>query len=111
MLTVAFFIFCFIIQQLEAIQKVILPSQNAILALVKLTAKLKDEEKTEADLILTEQRKADQDLRNRLFVLQVWRRYNQETADKFQRRTAGEFLDDDLAKCLEEREKRCVSKR
>jgi hypothetical protein len=39
-------------------------------------------------------------------VLQVWRKYDQETADKFARRKAGEFLDPDLAKVLEDQEKR-----
>ena len=37
---------------------------------------------------------------------QVWRKYDQETADKFARRKAGEFLDPDLAKVLKEQEKR-----
>jgi hypothetical protein len=96
-------------QQLEAIQRVILPTQNGILAIMKVAAQLtKDQEKAQAEGILTEQRKADQALRDRLFVLQVWRRYDQETADKFARRKAGEYLDEDLAKCLEERDKRCV---
>jgi hypothetical protein len=39
-------------------------------------------------------------------VLQVWRKYDQETADKFARRKDGEFLDPDLAKVLEDQEKR-----
>ena len=41
-----------------------------------------------------------------LMMPQVWRKYDQETADKFARRKAGEFLDPDLAKVLEEQEKR-----
>ncbi len=44
-----------------------------------------------------------------LFMLtmhQVWRKYDQETADKFAGRKAGEFLDPDLAKVFEEQEKR-----
>ena len=45
-------------------------------------------------------------MRDRLFVLQVWRKYDQETADKLARRKAGEFLDPELAKVLEEREKK-----
>jgi hypothetical protein len=55
---------------------------------------------------MAEFRKADESMRDRLFVLQVWRRYDQETADKLARMKAGEFLDPELAKILEEREKR-----
>ena len=39
-------------------------------------------------------------------MLKVWRKYDQETVDKFARRKAGEFLDPDLAKVLEDQEKR-----
>ena len=55
---------------------------------------------------LAEFRKSDESMRDRLFVLQVWHTYDQETADKLARRKAGEFLDPELAKVLEEREKK-----
>ena len=37
---------------------------------------------------LAEFRKSDESMRDRLFVLQVWRKYDQETADKLARRKA-----------------------
>ena len=37
-------------------------------------------------------------------MLQVWCKYDQETADKFARRKAGEFLDPDSAKVLEDQQ-------
>ncbi len=48
---------------------------------------------------LAEFRKSDESMRDRLFVLQVWRKYDQETADKLARRKAGEFLDPDWQRC------------
>ena len=41
-----------------------------------------------------------------LYILQVWRKFDFETADKLARRKAGEFLDPDLSILLEQREKR-----
>lgn len=93
-------------QQLEATQKGLQPVQEGILALMKLVAKLPEANRQEATDVLTEFRKADESMRARLFVLQVWRRYDQDTAEKLARRKAGEFLDPELAKVLEEREKR-----
>lgn len=93
---------------MEAIQKALLPIQNGIIAFVKLTATLKDDNtKNAANAILEEFRNGDEALRDRLFVLQVWRRYDHETAERMARRKAGEFEDPELAKVLEEREKRC----
>ena len=47
----------------------------------------------EAESAMAEFRKTGESIRDRLFVLQVWRRYYQETADKLARMKAGEFLD------------------
>ncbi len=59
-------------QQLEALQKSLMPVQDGIIALIKLTAKLtKDTDKAEAAVVLGELRKADESMRDRLFVLQV----------------------------------------
>lgn len=95
------------LQQLEAAQKALLPLQDSILALAKLTATLAaDAGKPEAEDILKNMRKADESIRDRLFILQVWRKYDHETAERLARTKAGEFLDPDLAKVLEERQKR-----
>ena len=61
-----------LLQQLEALQKSLMPVQDGIIAMIKLTAKLtKETEKTEANCVLAELRKADESMRDRLFVLQV----------------------------------------
>ena len=80
MVTVLYlFYFC---QVLETTQKAILPLQNGILALVKLTATLtKDTENAAANATLVDFRKADEAHCDRLFVLQVWKHYDHETAD------------------------------
>lgn len=93
-------------QQLEATQRSLLPVQNTILSLAALNAKLPEANTAEAGEVLSELRKADVSMRERLFILQVWRKYDQDTADKLYRRKAGEFLDPELAKVLEEREKK-----
>nr|CAH0105377.1 unnamed protein product [Daphnia galeata] len=57
--------------QLEDLQKSLMPVQDGIIALIKLTAKLtKDTEKAEAAVVLGELSKADESMRDRLFVLQ-----------------------------------------
>ena len=55
---------------------------------------------------LEELRKADKELRERLFVLQVARKYDWDAANKMARRKAGEYDDPELTKVLEEREKK-----
>jgi len=92
---------------LEATQKAMLPMQNGILSLIKLTATLTaDAAKAAANATLVDLRKADEALRNRLFVLQVWKNYDHETADTMARMKAGEYLDPELNKALEKREKK-----
>ena len=84
-----------------------MPLQNGIIASVTLISTLTaGATKREAENILVELRKSEESMRDRLFVLQVWRKYDQETADKLARRKAGEYLDPELAKVLEEREKK-----
>ena len=53
-----------------------------------------------------ELRKADKELRERLFVLQVARKFDWDAANKMARRKAGDYDDPELAKVLEEREKK-----
>jgi hypothetical protein len=53
-----------------------------------------------------ELRKAEDELRQRLFVCQVAKRYGWEDANKMARRKGGEYDDPELAKVLEEREKK-----
>ena len=58
--------------QLKALQKTMMPVQDGIIAMFKLAAKMmKDTDKNEATKILAELRKADESMRERLFVLQV----------------------------------------
>ena len=87
-------------------QKALEPLQNLILRLAKVAAKATDEQLTEVNICLTDARKTDGEMRARLFVLQVARKYDLATAHKMSRRKAGEYDDPDLAKVLEENEKR-----
>ena len=95
------------LQQLETIQRSIEPLQDGILRLAALAATT-TAEATLRDLnaSLEEFRKSDKELRERLFVIQVAKKYDWEAANKMARRKAGEFDDPELAKVLEEREKR-----
>ena len=94
------------LQQLEALQKSLHPIQEGILQLEKAVAALPQDKQGDTKAALATIKKADVVLRERLFVLQVWRKYDQETAEKLARRKAGEFEDPELTKVLDEREKR-----
>ena len=63
-------------------------------------------QKEAAKTILAEFRKTDALMRKRLFILQIWRKFDQATADKVAKRKAGEYLDEDLAQVLQENQKR-----
>ena len=104
-LAYGFFLCCF--QQLEAIQRSIEPLQDGILKL-KVLAAATTNEGTLRDLnaSLGDLRKAEKELRDRLFVIQIAKKYDWEAANKMARRKAGEFEDPDLAKVLEDREKK-----
>ena len=91
---------------MEALQKAIEPLQDAILKLAKLAAKLEGVPLQEANESLTDFRKSDKELRERLFVCQVAKPYGWEDANKMARRKAGDYEDPELAKVLEEREKK-----
>ena len=92
-------------------QKALEPLQNMILRLAKVGATAKDEQLTEVNLCLADARKTDAEMRARLFVLQVARKYDLATAHKMSRRKAGEFDDPDLAKVLEEMKRGTTSSR
>jgi hypothetical protein len=94
------------LQQLEALQKSLIPAQEAILQLGKAVAALPQDKREGANEALTTLKKVDVALRDRLFVLQVWRKYDQETAERMARQKAGEFEDPALTKALDEREKK-----
>ena len=81
--------------------------QDGILRLATL-ASATTQEPTLATLnsSLEEFRKSEKELRERLFVIQVAKKYDWEAANKMARRKAGEFDNPELAKVLEEREKR-----
>ena len=88
-------------------QATLQPLQDAILRLVKHAATVTDAAPlAELTASLDEMRKADKELRDRLFVLQVAKKFDWETANKMARRKAGEYEDPELTKVLEEREKR-----
>jgi hypothetical protein len=95
------------LQQLETIQRSIEPLQDAILRLSKVAATVTNEATLqEINASLDEFRKTDKELRERLFVVQVARKYDWEAANKMARRKAGAFNDPELTKVLEEREKK-----
>lgn len=87
-------------------QKALEPTQNMIQRLVKMGATAQDNELEQIDLCLLDARKTDAEMRARLFVLQVAKKYDLATAHKMSRRKAGEYEDPDLAKVLEENDKR-----
>lgn len=94
-------------QQLEALEKFLISTQTGILASNKLIASMEQGvQKEAAKTILAEFKKSDDLMRKRLFILQVWRKFDQATADEVAKRKAGEYLDEDLAKVLEEKRKR-----
>jgi hypothetical protein len=99
------FLCCFF-QQMESTQRAIEPLQDAILNMSKLAAKLEGVSLQEANDSLADFRKSETELRERIFICQVAKRYGWEDANKMARRKAGEFDDPELAKVLEEREKK-----
>ena len=82
------------------------PVQDAILRQDKLVATLEGDKMSEAAAALQDMRKTDKLIRDRLFVLQVWRKHGYETSNKLYRRMTGEYEDAHLNKILEEKEKR-----
>ena len=94
------------LQSMETVQKVLEPQQDAILRMAKLEAVLNEGNKTEAAAVLLDMRLVDKTLRERLFILQVWKKFDYETAHKVSRKKAGDYADPELSKVLEEREKR-----
>ena len=90
-------------QQMESIQRTLEPLQDAIINLAKEAAKLENNPLGPA---MADLRKSELELRERLFICQVAKKYGWEDASKMARRKAGEFDDPELAKVLEEREKK-----
>ena len=85
------------------------PLQDSILALATLAtlaATANGEGLASMTEVLAGMRASDTHLRARLFVLQVARTYSWEHAHKMSRRKAGEYEDPDLAKVLEEMDKK-----
>ncbi len=80
--------------------------QNGILGARRIVAQMEEgTDKRAALAALTEFRKSDEHARKQLFFLQIWKKHGRETAVKYAKRKNGEYLDDDLAKVLEEKEK------
>ena len=91
---------------MESIQRAIEPLQDAILKLAPLAALLEGDQRKNVEDSLEDFRKSEAELRNRLFICQVAKSFGWEDANKMARRKAGEFDDPELAKVLEEREKK-----
>ncbi len=84
----------------------IVPLQNGILGALKIVAKMEEgADKMAALAALAEFRKSDEHARKQLFFLQIWKKHGRETAVKYAKRKNGEYLDNDLAKVLEDKEK------
>ena len=84
-----------------------MPLQDAILRLAQYAASVAEEAPLAVmHATLEEMRKADKELRDRLFILQVAKKFDWETANKMARQKAGEYEDPELAKVLEEKEKK-----
>ena len=83
-----------------------LHNQEAIIVSTRLIATMVEGAgKDSAQVALAEFKKSDDLMRNRLFILQVRREHGEEVADKLSRTKAGEFLDPDLNKILQEENK------
>lgn len=91
---------------MENLQKIMLCNQNGIVGAQPIIAAMEDGlPKVAALAALAEFKKADEHMRKRLFILQVWRKHGPDIADECSRRKAGEFLDPDLVKALERKDK------
>jgi hypothetical protein len=63
------------LQQLEALEKMIVPLQNGILGALKIVAKMEEgADKMAALAALAEFRKSDEHARKQLFFLQIWKK-------------------------------------
>jgi hypothetical protein len=77
------------------------------LKLVNLATTITNEAHLQAiNSSLEDLRKSEKEQRDRLFVIQVAKKYDWEAANKMARRKAGEYDDPELSKVLEEREKK-----
>lgn len=93
-------------QQLDTVQQILEPLQDGIIALTKLAAGLEGDNKAALVVGLEDIKKAEQLTRNRLYILQIWRKFDYETANTVAKKKNGEFEDPDLVKALEDRDKK-----
>lgn len=83
-----------------------IPLQNGILEAVAVIATVEEgNTKTAAKNALAQLRKADEESRKKIFFLQVWKKHGRPIAVKYSRRKKGEYMDNDLAKVLEDQDK------
>lgn len=83
-MTRAFFVY---LQQLENLQKVMLCNQNGIVEAQPVVAATADGlPKVAALEALAEFKKADEHMRKRLFILQVWRKHGPDIAEETSRK-------------------------
>jgi len=91
---------------MESLRDSIIHVQNGILMAVRVIATMEaGAPKTEATAALDHFRKSDKVMRQRLFILKVWRKHGQDIATQLASVKAGELLDPDLAKLLKEKQK------
>jgi hypothetical protein len=84
---------------MESTQRAI---QDGILRYARSAATLEGNALREAEEILADLRKSENELQQRLFVCQVAKKYGWEDANKMARRKGGAYDDPELAKVLEE---------
>ena len=82
------------------------PLQDAIIQSTALVSTMEaGASKTSAIAALARMSKSDDEMRKQLFFLQVWKKHGRVAAVKFAKRKRGEYLDNDLAKVLEDEDK------
>ena len=93
-------------QQLEALGRMIFPLKDTIIELSALIATMEaGAPRTSAIASLGQMKKSDDEMRKQLFCLQIWKKHGREIAVKYNKRKRGEYLDNNLAKVLEDKDK------
>ena len=91
---------------MESIRDCLLNLQAGIITAARCVARMADGvHKQEAQEALQSFRKSDKTMRDRLWILQVWRKHGQEVATQLSCVKTGELLDQDLAKILKDKQK------
>jgi len=95
-----------IFQQLESIQRSLIPCQDGILTAIGLTAKItKEVEVAQAEIMMESLRKTEKALRERLMVLTVAHLYDWKLADRLSVKFKGAYVSPELAEVMKEEQK------